>query len=93
MPLPAHIMSVSVVSPTSISITRGSPFTTTQSTMILPISLAQWVSAHRAWQDGTLIQVAFPTLNADQREFIMTGLTPAQWNEIFETPLPPDNEV
>lgn len=32
---------------------------------------------------GLLIQDAFPNLNADQREFLMTGITPAEWNETF----------
>ena len=27
------------------------------------------------WESGTLIQEAMPQLNADEREFIMTGVT------------------
>lgn len=30
-----------------------------------------------------LIQNVFPELNADQREFLLTGLTPEAWNELF----------
>lgn len=29
------------------------------------------------------IQDVFPDLNADQREFIKTGITPAEWLELF----------
>ena len=37
-----------------------------------------------AWQNGTLIQNAMPNLSADDREFIMTGITPEVWNETFK---------
>ena len=36
-----------------------------------------------AWDSGTLIQNAMPNLTPDQREFIMTGITPEQWVEMF----------
>ena len=35
------------------------------------------------WQQGTLLQDAFRYLNADQREFVKTGTTPAEWENIF----------
>jgi Na+-transporting NADH:ubiquinone oxidoreductase subunit NqrF len=35
------------------------------------------------WKSGTLIQVACPRLNADEREFLMTGITSEEWNELF----------
>ena len=37
----------------------------------------------KLWQEGMLIQDAFPELNDDQREFIMTGVTPDEWAEIM----------
>ena len=36
-----------------------------------------------AWSEGTLIQNAFPMLDADQREFIKLGLTPEEYLMIF----------
>lgn len=33
---------------------------------------------------GKPVQEAFSCLNADEREFIMTGITPEKWNEIFK---------
>ena len=33
-----------------------------------------------AWESGTLIQNAMPHLSADEREFIMTGITPQEWD-------------
>ena len=31
------------------------------------------------WLDGMLIQAAMPNLDADQREFVKTGITPEEW--------------
>lgn len=30
------------------------------------------------------IQVAFNNLSAEEREFLMTGITPSEWKEIFK---------
>lgn len=36
------------------------------------------------WQmQGKLIQNAFPELSAGEREFLITGITPEEWNELF----------
>ena len=38
----------------------------------------------REWQTSrTLIQNAFPQLTPDQREFLLTGSTPEEWDSIF----------
>lgn len=34
------------------------------------------------WKSGMLIQLAMPRLSADDREFIMTGATPEEWDEM-----------
>ncbi len=36
-----------------------------------------------AWKSGVLIQNAMPNLSADDREFLMTGITPEEWDEHF----------
>jgi hypothetical protein len=36
------------------------------------------------WTSGKKIQEAFPFLNPEEREFLMTGITPSEWNEIFK---------
>jgi hypothetical protein len=36
-----------------------------------------------AWRSGALIQNAMPNLSADEREFILTGITPDVWEELF----------
>lgn len=41
-----------------------------------------WLATPRS--ERPLIQNAFPELTANEREFIMTGITPNDWREIFE---------
>ncbi len=36
-----------------------------------------------AWQNGQFIQNAMPELTADEREFLLTGMTPEEWDEAF----------
>jgi len=35
------------------------------------------------WVAGMLIQDAMPNISADEREFIMTGITPEEWDLHF----------
>jgi hypothetical protein len=35
------------------------------------------------YRGGALIQRAFPFLNADQREFLMTGTYPEEWDAMW----------
>ncbi len=35
------------------------------------------------WRDGTPIQDAMPNLTPDEREFIKSGITPKEWDEMF----------
>lgn len=37
----------------------------------------------KAWNEGMLIQDAFPELSADDREFLISGVCPECWNKIF----------
>jgi len=37
------------------------------------------------WASGTFIQVAMSNLSADDREFIMTGVTPEEWLKYIGT--------
>jgi hypothetical protein len=38
---------------------------------------------YKAWQYGDLIQQAMPQLDDNQREFMMTGITPAEWDQMW----------
>lgn len=37
----------------------------------------------RCWSQGSLIQNALPSLTPEQREFLLSGLTPAEWDDLF----------
>lgn len=52
-------------------------------TMELPLTLGEFQQAIEKWDRGALVQDAFPTLNAGQREFLMTGMTPEMWEKTF----------
>jgi hypothetical protein len=62
-----------------VKITRKSPFSGEVHQMDLPITVEQI----NRWEDGELVQRVFPHLSADQREFIMTGITPEEWRDTF----------
>ena len=62
-----------------MKITKTSPFS--GNTNVMEIDVTQEQIA--LWQSGTLIQNAMPNLSADEREFIMTGITPAEWDSAF----------
>jgi hypothetical protein len=34
------------------------------------------------WMEGSLIQDVMPNLTANEREFLMTGVTPAEWKQM-----------
>ena len=36
------------------------------------------------WQEGVHIQDVMPNVPAEEREFIMTGITPEEWDEAFK---------
>ncbi len=42
------------------------------------------VSDFIEWRDGELIQNVFPQLSADQREMLMTGITPEEQEEMMK---------
>lgn len=60
-------------------VTRRSLHSGIERTFDLPITQAEY----DAWKNGTLIQNAFPQLTPDQREFMMTGITAEEWDEMF----------
>lgn len=60
--------------------TRTSDLTGKLNSMDLPI-IQEAVAAWK--QSGQYVQDFFPQLNADQREFLLTGATPEEWEELF----------
>jgi hypothetical protein len=68
-------------------ITRVSGFTQIKHTIEMSIDWEDYA----AWENGMLIQNAFPYLTPDEREFLMTGITAEEWNKVFAKG--PGNEV
>ena len=62
-----------------MQITRTSIFSGNTNTMELNVTQEQLT----AWESGVNIQVAMPQLNAEEREFVKTGMTPTEWDELF----------
>ena len=63
-----------------MKVTRTSAFTGVTRTLDLNISEQKL----QDWEEGELLaQDAFPNLDDDEREFIMTGITPEEWNAAF----------
>jgi len=59
---------------------RISAFTGKKNYMEIDVS----EQAYFAWMNGRmLIQDAFPQLTPDEREFLVTGVTPAEWDSMF----------
>ena len=63
----------------TMNITRTSRLTGKTSVMDLKITQAQL----DAWVNGMLIQDAMPQLPPEHREFLMTGITPDEWDSVF----------
>lgn len=60
-------------------ISRRSPLTGEINIMDLPITLEQY----KKWRNGEHIQVAMPQLTPAQREFILSGATEDDWEQMF----------
>jgi hypothetical protein len=60
-------------------ITRTSPLSGINREMELDITDEQMT----AWKDGMVIQEAMPNLSADEREFLLTGITKEEWEKNF----------
>jgi hypothetical protein len=69
---------------TTTIVTRRSPFTGKVNQMEIPLSHLEFEKRTILWQSGMLIQDAFPMLSAGEREFIKTGITPKEWDEMFK---------
>ena len=48
------------------------------------INISEFMKKYNQWLSGDSIQYAFPDFSPEQREFIMTGITPEMWDRLFE---------
>ena len=49
----------------------------------VPHNIEKLSQAWFHWMNGKFVQDAFPFLTADEREFLMTGITKEEWNKIM----------
>jgi hypothetical protein len=69
-----------------MKITRKSMYSGKENTMDLPTVTQERLDqcwSQRADRQGKHIQDVFPELSADEREFLMTGSTPEEWEEMW----------
>jgi hypothetical protein len=66
--------------PALLRITRQSTLSGKQNTMDLSITEQQLTD----WARGQLIQRVMPHLSAEQREFLISGSTPAEWDAMTD---------
>lgn len=73
-------MKISHVSENWVCVTKTSMLSGKENDMVLPLRQGQI----EHWLDsGTLVQDAFPQLSDDAREFLISGITPEEWNATF----------
>jgi hypothetical protein len=51
--------------------------------MSFPMNFAEFERRYNEWTGGAMVQEAFSNLSADQREFLMTGITSTEWDDAF----------
>jgi hypothetical protein len=61
-------------------IQRISPVTGAINEMDLDVTNSQIIQ----WENGALIQNVMPHLNLDEREFLISGILPGEWESIFK---------
>jgi hypothetical protein len=71
-----------------MKITRTSQITGIERTLDLDITEEQY----QRWESGELIQKVMPNLTEDEREFIITGISKEEWDEIFSDQLEEDKK-
>jgi hypothetical protein len=64
-------------------ITRISQISKTHNSMELDITYEQLDRVNNRHFTKELIQDIVPNLSKEEREFLITGITPKEWNELF----------
>ena len=60
-------------------IERVSPITRKKNAMDIDVTQEQLT----AWMNGALIQQAMPNVGPEEREFLISGITPTEWQDTF----------
>ena len=65
-----------------IKVTRTSPFTGNVHTLEIPCTQEEFDEFESPYRARPIQQI-MPNLSADLREFLMTGITPEEWNKFI----------
>lgn len=52
-------------------------------TLSTPMLVEEFEDRLEDWRQGTYVQDAFPMLSAGEREFMLTGVTPEEWEAMW----------
>ena len=66
-----------------MQVKRTSSLSGKEYTMELDVTQEQLDRFDKRRENGEYVQTIFPHLTSEEREFIMTGISPTEWNEIF----------
>jgi hypothetical protein len=66
-----------------VTITRKSPFSGKVNEMTFYVRPDVFEQAMEEYRSGELLQNAFHFLDAGEREFLKTGITPQEWADTF----------
>ena len=69
-----------------MQITNISQLSGKEHTMELDITAEQLERFYNRRETGEYVQTIFPNLDKGEREFLMTGITPTEWSEMFGSP-------
>lgn len=61
-------------------ITKKNQFTGIENSLEIAVTQEQLDD----WKNGTLIQFAMPNISADEREFLITGMLPGEFDALFQ---------
>ena len=70
-----------------MKITRISQFSGETNTLDLDVTQEQMERFEMRLRTGEYVQTIFPELLKEEREFILTGITPQEWDSIFKNKL------
>lgn len=66
-----------------VTLTKVSRLTKKTNTVVLRISQEDYDRGMQEWNAGAMIQDAFPTLSSTEREFVLSGITPDEWDHFL----------
>ena len=67
-----------------MKVTRTSQLSGKEHTIEMDVTLEQMIRFDNRIKTGEYVQTIFPDLSKELREFILTGITPKEWDETFK---------